>query len=153
MFWDLEETVIESFTEPHHVNIERMLTISKHFSTSSVEIFSFAIWNSRDKAIFDVKMKVSLEALYDIEITGALMMADVNRSYFKHTGVWLDDIDFTAILGKHGAFVEYVKMVTKGNEEFILVDDVVDNATFHFRDTNTIIHLVNVTNFETVGLP
>lgn len=153
VFWDLEETVIESFDDPRLVNQERMVELVHHFSTKAIVIFSFAIWNLDDKALFECKMQPLLECLYGIQIADVLLVPDVNRMYSKKTSIFLDDTEFTALMGKHGAFVEYAKIMTKGNDTFVLIDDAVDNASFHFRDTNTTVHLVNVTNYETVGLP
>jgi hypothetical protein len=60
IFLDLEDTVIESWHSPYYTNLQKVRKWLKDNAVTEVGIFSFAIHNDADKAVFDQQMRVGL---------------------------------------------------------------------------------------------
>lgn len=72
-YFDLEETVIESWTDPILVNKATIERFIEENGIKDVHIFSAAIWNDRDKQIFERDLKSWIERVFSINILHGLL--------------------------------------------------------------------------------
>jgi hypothetical protein len=164
MFLDLEQTIIDNWQDaylylPFRVRawLDRMLNEQTAFNLRPVGIFSFAIYNDKDKATFEDEMKHALELGLSIKITEWPSVEEMARTSQLYTGTkWcggkemstLDLIDFIQIRGKVGAFEDWC-MAQPGNDiTYILLDDVVPNKTVIDHKRNIKIEYINVDNMR-----
>jgi len=157
VFLDLEETVITNWSEEllhHPERVKRFLDSIPGFDRT-VEIFSFAIGNQRDKDLFvSRKMKEMLERELNVDIVAWPSVEEMARASQKFTGCrWLfndecpsglDLTEFISIKGKVGAFDDFCMLNHPKDTHCILIDDIVPDRITKFWRDNLIIELVNV---------
>jgi hypothetical protein len=143
---DLEQTIISTWEDPVACNIEKVSAFLEELNPQFVNIFSFAVWNSRDQRIFHERLKPWLSNLLGVQINSCPCLDDIRREAFS--GTVLDNTEMTSMFGKAGVFDRFIR-ATRGSGVFILVDDVVDDSVTVRRLPNGCtqrIHLVNVDN-------
>lgn len=147
-FLDLEGTVIDNWSSPDLVNIDRVRNFLKRQNASKVDIFSFAIWSKHDQDVFREKLKTPLENVLDVKIQQFPSVEDMRAVDQGVTSTWFDSaVEFMQIRGKQNAFILWVN-ANFPNCHCILVDDIVQDITLHNRLTGRNTHFINVANME-----
>jgi len=143
LFLDLEETVIQSWDNPIFCNTDFILDILKQEQVKQVHIFSFAIYNDRDKKIFENTMKSGLEQHLGVEILSWVSIKELIEKIFNHTNTLFDENELITLWGKVRSFHDFCSSEFN-NIECILVDDVVPNSRFDLFDKNLSIRTIRV---------
>jgi hypothetical protein len=147
-FLDLEETIITDFTDPEIANLEVVKEHFKRIGVKQVHIFSFAIWGSREKKIFEQpNFKGWLERVFELEIVTYPSMQEVMDEVFWKTHTKWELTDFISIWGKARAFADYCLMMHHTKNCF-LIDDIVPNAITVDRKTGLTTEFINVLNLH-----
>jgi hypothetical protein len=143
IFLDLEETVITSWAEGLLCNSSRVRDFLAEHNASKFTVFSFAVWNDKDKQDFEQLHRRGLERGLDCRVASCPSTEDFMQADTALTGVHFDSVtDFISIRGKVGAFTNWVRF--QGISHAILVDDVVPNIDIISRDTGGITRFINV---------
>jgi len=153
IFLDLEDTVIESWHSPYYTNLQKVRKWLKDNTVTEVGIFSFAIHNDADKAIFDQQMRVGLTDALGIRITtwpSVLEMMTIDTKYtgdhWVRPGVTQSEgvTDYVNMRGKQNAFINFVNATLPNSRHAALLDDIVEDVTLTYRNTGRQISMVNV---------
>ena len=156
LFLDLEETVINNWDEALLVKTDKLKTLlwtNPDIDRHDVTIFSFAIYNQKDKDLFERTMKPMLERTFGIVVTAWPSVAEMAEADQRLTGVrWLDadtmgglDIcEFITLRGKAQAFEHWVWLHGEPGGRYLLLDDVVPSRTIYDRRKDIQIDLINV---------
>ena len=143
VFLDLEETVITSWDEGLLCNASRVREFLAEQKATNFTVFSFAVWNDRDKADFERLHRRVLERALDCTVLACPSVEDFMQADTELTGVQFDSVtDFIGIRGKVGAFTSWARFHELGNA--LLVDDVVPNLDVVNRDTGEVTRFINV---------
>lgn len=143
-FFDLEETLIESWTNRTLVNFRYIQSFIKDHNVKDVHLFSFAVWNDEDKDYFNKRIKQELEDIYNIKFVSVPSVLDMIEVDTEYTGIRYDSMtDFILIAGKVGAFKSWVYS-KHPNQSAILLDDIVPNLDILNRDTNVLLRYIKV---------
>ncbi len=146
IFFDLEETLILSWTDHYLCNRNKIIEFLDFYDIKEIHIFSFAIWNDDDKQHFNTEIKPFIEDNYKVCILSAPSVQEMRHSDTELTGIHYDSItDYISIRGKVGAFENWVQAAVglKRNHN-ILIDDVVPNKTITNRTVGYKIDYINV---------
>jgi hypothetical protein len=152
IFLDLELTIVESWTDPTLVNVDKIRATLEKFGVTEVGIFSFAIWDDGDVSDFyKRKLNTLIETALGVKISQILTIPEIAKVVFWKTGLMMDVPEFISTWGKPRAFIDWVLM-GHGKEcahtNFILIDDVVQNITTHDRDRDITVTLINVNSID-----
>ena len=144
VFLDLEETVINNWDEGFLVHTSKVRDFLKEQNVKGWTVFSFAVWNASDVAVFQKRHQRFLEKALDCPVLSCPSCQDFMECDTEKTGVRFDSLtDFISIRGKVGAFTNWCA-VNHSGQHSVLVDDVVPNAVWTNKDTNTTVEFVNV---------
>lgn len=145
IFLDLEETIIESWSNPLLMNVGKIGNFVHTSGVQEVGIFSFAIWNEQDKIDFEERhIKQAIEMALGVPINEILTVPDIANEVFWKTGVRMDISEFITIWGKQRAFIDWALITQRNENRVVLIDDVVRNIDVIDRDRNLLIELINV---------
>lgn len=145
-FLDLEETVIDSWGSARLVNTNFMQAFLQRHGVKQVHIFSFAVWNDKDRDEFRSQIQPRLEQVLEVKILDCPTVEEMRRLDQAVTSTWFDGAtDFIQVRGKQTAFTTWVN-VKFPDRNCVLVDDQVLDVTVHNRRTGRNIHFVNVDN-------
>jgi hypothetical protein len=140
-FFDLEETIISEFDNPRLINIKKVNDMEYPLE---VGVFSFAIWNERDRIQFSNYIQPMIEDAFGFKVITVPTMDEIT-SVVKQKWIAIEDRDdLFDFFDKERAFVEYCRIMFPG-ENCTLVDDRVPNMSIH--ENNTIIQTINITSF------
>lgn len=147
VFLDLEDTVIDTWGSNHLVNRAVVTDWLKELNVTEVRIFSFAIWDEKDKETFVTSgLKEMLEQAHGVTIVEWLSVDEMVKLSKEFSGVqWEDRLDFMQLRGKHGAFFDVCKVREQGCT-CILLDDAIPHETLlvHHRDLTINLHPVQL---------
>lgn len=147
-YFDLEETVIESWTDPILVNKTTIERFIEENGIKDVHIFSAAIWNDRDKHIFERDLKSWLERVFNINIVSWPSMEDAMKETCWKGTIFENVTEFLCMLGKKRAFEDWCKMKHHRDSHCILLDDSFEDEVLTNRVHNTIIEVVNIIEYR-----
>ena len=143
LWLDLEQTIISVWDDPVICNKEKVMKFVKNHSPTEVNIFSFAVWDDKDRYHFNENMKSWLEDVFEFRINRVPTVDEMVRKIHTQKGTVFTRSEFTAIWRKEKAFIDWI-VETEGAGEFILIDDAVDNITMTRHRSNKTIHILNV---------
>ena len=145
VFLDLEETVINNWTEGMLLNSSRVREWLQDLNIKQVRLFSFAIWNEKDQFRFEKEFKPVLRRALDVGFIDCPSVEDFIKADLKVTGVLWDNLhEFAVIRGKQDAFRSWCKLHFDGQHN-VLLDDTVTNGIWHNKDTNLKLEFINIT--------
>jgi len=145
VFLDLEETIIESWSNPLLMNVGKIGNFLHTAGVEEVGIFSFAIWNEQDRIDFVKRgIKQAIEISLGVTIKEILTVPNIANEVFWKTGLRMDINEFITIWGKQRAFIDWALITQRNEKRVILIDDVVRNIDVIDRDRNLLIELINV---------
>lgn len=151
VFFDLEETVINSFANPTLINTEKLSKWLQFHHIRNIHIFSFAIWSDKDTDYFNFSIKPAIERALKVNILSAPSVKDMIRADYNLTGLYFDPdyevSEYIQLRGKAQGFINYVNSGIAGNfVRATLIDDVVPNMRVQFYDNGSEVRLINVNN-------
>ena len=148
-FLDLEQTIIRAWDQPDLINLDKIRKFLTANKADEVRIFSFAIWDDKDKNKFSTEMKPRIEEALDLPVQSWPSCQDMMRADFQHTGVRFEKgheiSEFIQLRGKKDAFIHFVCNEYRFNRA-VLIDDVVPDLTLSHRTQGWAIELWNVDN-------
>ena len=142
---DLEETIINNWNDGlftyHTHQLKQWL---KKQDVTSVNIFSFAIYDVKDKAHFlSSGMKTSIEQALGVIIDEVPSVADIQAQVYKYESVKYDSLyEFIQLNGKQWGFIKFCQL--SPDQHNILIDDAVLTCTFINDKTQQKTQLINV---------
>lgn len=146
IFLDLEETIIESWDNPLLTNISKVKAFihnqQKEKEFKVISIFSFAIWNDIDRAVFHQSIKDSIETALDVRVEQVISVKQISELFNKVHKLHLSTTDVISILGKSNAFFEWCKFSETLN--CCLIDDVVANEILFNKDSGRLLETINI---------
>jgi|GEM_PF-3636301 len=146
VFLDLEETVITSFDEGLLCNLDLVKRFLTKHNTSKVSIFSFAIWNSKDREEFHRGIRRNIERGLGVEVISVPTVEEIAASIKRGNKTHFSIHDIISIWGKHRAFFDWCKF--EEVDDCILLDDVVPNLILHDIDKGQRLQTINIKAFK-----
>lgn len=144
VFVDLEETLVQSWDNPLLCNVQKLTTWFKNNNVTEVHLFSFAVWNDKDRDIFVKDFQPFLENAFGVKFVTVPTVEEMMKVDTKVTGLRFENLtEFISIRGKVGAFQSWCRLHPSG-DTCILFDDVVPNCTIENHDDHLTLHFVNV---------
>jgi len=143
VFWDLEETCLTSWEEGLLCNVSKLREWVADNHVTEVTVFSAAVYDERDKEVFNRDFKQMLESAFGVTVVDCLTYDDVRKVVCKEHRMQLDLHEFISLWGKQRGFHDYC-MTTMTDCTAVLVDDCVGNMTTVFHDKNLTVELVRV---------
>ncbi len=145
-YFDLEETVIQSFNDPIFCNENVIEFFIEKNSITEIGIFSAAIINEDHKNYFIVHMLKGIEKRFNIKINQdrIVPMEQVSSLYKNKNGVFVDVWEMLSLYGKDGAFHYYCSNMHKNNITCILLDDAFESITINNHKRRLITKIVNI---------
>lgn len=144
VFLDLEETVIDNWDNAALVNTTKVKDWLASLGVSKVRLFSFAVYDQRDKDRFNTLLKPFLERVLEVEFLDSPSVDDFQVADTLVTGLhWDSRHDFIQVRGKLDAFRSWCKHKFD-KQHNILLDDAVPNATWKNDDSGLVLQYVNV---------
>jgi hypothetical protein len=136
LWFDLEATVIKSWDTPFIINQEKIFDFLKLFPCDEIGIFSFAIWDDKDRAFFNAQMKPHLEAMFGIRISHVPTKQELFQAIKKANKKQFDFDDFCDFWGKENGFSDWIRATNTGTH--ILIDDMVEDCEMKFNHCHII---------------
>jgi len=149
LFLDLEDTIIEEWDRPFLINVDKIKSFIDNNSFTDFGIFSYAIHNQSDLALFKRDMKPVIEKALGIKFNDKFIWtpSHVQESLIKHKKIagaewddvfiWTDKADgFQIICKYHFRFDSSFNVCH-------LIDDSVDNSTLKISGLLIKTHNVN----------
>lgn len=156
IFLDLEETIITSFNEGLLCNLSTVKAFVERFSpkswdgtvvgTPEVSIFSFAIWTSKDRDIFERNIRGPIERGLGVRIIDIPTVEDIAASIKKHQKIHFGIHDIISGWGKHRSFFDWCRF--EEDQDCVLLDDVVPNQLLINKDTGLSTETVNLFTYK-----
>lgn len=146
-FIDLEQTIIESWDNPALINVNKIRSWLIANRATSVSIFSFAIWDDKDKRKFDDELRPRIQSALDLPVMMWPSVQDMMRADFNHTGVRFEEghavSEFIQLRGKEQGFFNFVCNRFDFTRA-VLIDDVVPDMTRTHRTKGWSVEFWNV---------
>ena len=140
-FFDLEQTLMESWECPVPMNKQLVDEWKENFSISEIFIFSFAIWDEKDKETFNSQMKWRLEKFFGFTIVDVVTKDEVFQTIKNHRKIAMDEHDFTDFFNKENSFLEWARIKFEDDKIF-LFDDMVSNMSVTDSDKQLEINFI-----------
>ena len=140
LFLDLEDTVVDNWDDFMFIpsKCEKIRNYIKDNNIAEVIIFSFAIDDEKDEEIFKRQHREDLERVLGVKVGLVVTSNDVKRI----TGHKL--LHELKYFGKQISFLHYIDIIKDDNTDYVLIDDMVENLTVAYCDSNNIITLINI---------
>ena len=136
IFVDLEQTLIESWHDHRICNRVKVSNFIKAHG-NAVELFSFAVWDEKDREKFETDLKYWLEEEHNLVFTKIHCLEDIAKVIREFRGVQYETLnDVITLHGKDRSLEDFCLAQNKTDWKFVLLDDVVQNKTIIFRDLN-----------------
>lgn len=142
-FFDLEETLIQSWRDPLLVHFADMRDLIERERIEVAHIFSFAIYNKADKLVFERELQPVLEAALRIKIASWVSVEELCSQSLRNTRTQWSIHEYVSVWGKVRAFEDHV-LFQGLHGHAILVDDVVPDEIKINRKTGLVTEMINV---------
>ena len=149
-FFDLEETVIECWSNPILCNKDKIISFIQQNNVEEVHIFSAAIWDDRDKSIFEKTLKSWLEDTFNIKILSWPSMTEVWKETQWKICKFENVQEIIAMIGKKRMFEDWCKIKHHKDSHCILLDDSFDEEVLFNKVHNTAIEVVDVNKVQII---
>lgn len=160
LFIDLEDTVItpvvNGWFKTELINIDKVKDVIRSFEPHAINIFSFAIWNERERNGFEAGTRELLERALGIRLNLVLTVdEDIIPVCCRQMGIHADSVDFqemSAFWSKQGAFRLCMRHHAENHRRHrpnlplhaLLLDDAVYNERLVWPDLQTTIEQRNI---------
>lgn len=148
LFLDLEATIIDNCHDFLFLpsKCEKIRNYIHENKITHITILSFAIDNEKDVTMFEKEFKEDVERVLNAKITNVLSVDHV----MKVLGFTRSMSLFTfKSFGKQSAFITLIERIKQDEFDYVLIDDMVENATLTFHDSGNKIQLINIDSWET----
>ena len=122
-----------------------MIEFFEENNVTTVDIFSFAIRDDDEKAQFERNIKPSLEREFHIKVDKVFTVFDVTMLIRRHCGAMFEPWEVPLMWGKQRSFLDIARFLSDDNE-LVLIDDMVEDATIINHKRGLRIELVNAEN-------
>lgn len=143
IFFDLEQTLIESWEVPVVDNIEKIHNLLKDVQCREFGLFSFAIWSPEDRAEFINRIAPRIHDAFGISFNPNLIPTkrevhqkiklDCKEMFISRQSLSFED--FVELWSKDRAFIDWSR-ASFTNKNIALVDDVVSDCTLQFPEVS-----------------
>ena len=140
LWFDLEATLIESWGEPFIINQEKIFNFLKEFPCDEIGIFSFAIWDDKDRWFFSTHLKPHIEAIFGIGIARVPTKQELFQAIKKNHKCKFSFEDFHDFWDKEKGFVDWIRVTNSGTH--ILIDDMVEDCEMKFKNCEIIMRRI-----------
>lgn len=155
LFLDLEDTIIEPVKDDWAntclINVSKIKEFMEKNIISDLRIFSFAIWDEKQKKQFEFWVKPAIERVLEQKLNQVPTIDDhIMPACCKQKGLSVQLTGFSDMVefwGKDISFMLCMKEWFKNNKdkiEIFFLDDDVDNMTFEIKDNNIKCHILNI---------
>ena len=134
LWFDLEATIIDSWDNPFIINEAKIFDVLKDFPHDEIGIFSFAIWDDKDREIFNSQIKPRIEETFGIKIAHVPTKQEMFQAIKKNHKCQFSFEDFFDFWGKENGFSDWIRATNTGTH--ILIDDMVEDCGMHFKNCN-----------------
>lgn len=156
---DLEDTIIEPVSNgwfnTRLMNVDKVKTVIDKFQPDEVHVFSFAVWDPRQLALFNMGTRERIERVLGVKIVAVPTVdEDIVPACCAVLGLSPTTVTFQEVSdfwGKDGAFKLYLRHIYKNNStplEVLLLDDAVYNETFEYPNINVKGQIVNILELD-----
>ena len=140
LWFDLEQTLIESWDKPIIINQEKIVNFFKEFPCDEIGIFSFAIWDDKDREVFEFQIKPRIEETFGIKISHVPTKQELFHAIKKNHKCQFSFEDFHDFWDKEKGFVDWIRATNSGTH--ILIDDMVEDCEMKFKNCEIIMRKV-----------
>lgn len=154
LFVDLEETLIDNWDAANLGPKNRVMDLLKIFFNHSptgprldATVWSFAVWNERDAADFERRMRKWLEDVFNLNFVRVVTCEEMRKAICQLKRLsHLDQTEMSQLWGKDRALEDWVKlhMSDFAHTEVVLLDDMVMRKLVRFEDANVQVRFVKV---------
>ena len=137
LWLDIEGTIIKSWEEPFIINQEKIQNLICEFLPDEIGVFSFAIWNDKDREFFKDQIGPHLEKIFGIQITHIPTKQEVFQAIKKANKKQFDFDDFCDFWGKENGFSDWIRATNSGTH--ILIDDLVEDCEIFFKNSHIVL--------------
>ena len=142
LFLDLEETVINSWNDHRLCNLSGLRRFFKANAVTEVTVFSFAIYDERDKEYFEKHLKSLVEDALAVKVVAWPSVDDLLKTILWKYGTSFDRVELINVWGKTRAFFDFCRATQE--EDCVLIDDVVQHESWVWHDRNLKFTTLNV---------
>lgn len=146
-FFDLEDTLIDSWASGLLVHTSVVREFLQRYDIRGFHIFSFAVWNERDRATFDQDLRQLLERTFQVQILTCPTLEDFREATLEQAQMAFSASGYCQQWGKVRAFQDYVRHHGFDGRA-VLVDEMVPTASTVERQSGHVIEYVNVSHLE-----
>lgn len=133
VFLDLEETLVDDWSS--QLLLTANVRVTRSFLKTlppgtKVGLMSWAVWDERDKSLFNKDLRPFLEAELDVQFSDDFVwsMDDWAQEVFNSTGMKLSREDLFDVFGKHEVLFKLSRHSPKfEGHQVVLVDDVAEH--------------------------
>ena len=143
-YFDLEETVITSWEEALLCNKHKVDSFIAQNDVKEIHIFSAAIWNDRDKEVFEKQLKNWLENIFDVKILSWPSMTDVWKETNWKMVKFENVMELISTIGKKRMFEDWCKIKHHRDSHCVLLDDSFEEEILINKVHNTVIEVVDI---------
>lgn len=160
LWLDLEDTVITPVVNGWHdfelINIEKVKDVISSFAPHAVHVFSFAVWDERQRQLFTHMCRPHLEKALGVKLQLVLTTdLDMIPIACRQLGMQASTVDFQEMSnfwGKQGTFRLCMRHHATNHRRHhpnlrlhvLLLDDVVYNETVWWPDLQTTVEQQNI---------
>ena len=147
-FLDLEETIIESWDNPHLINGRKIQSFLKQKQITEIQIFSFAIRHDADAEQFNQVMRDRIERLLEVKITKVFTVEEVCLIIRKTFGAFWEPFEIPLVWGKARSFVDVCNAIAPKGSTCVLIDDMVEDVSIKNFTRDIFIRTININDLE-----
>lgn len=158
LFLDLEDTLITPVLDGWHntelINVDKIRSFISKNQCEAVHLFSFAIWNQREKELFQKHCQPMIESALGMKL-GRIPTVDddIIPACCEQKRIHPSKVDFSdmsAFWSKDLAFVLCIKQWFRINRSVhaILLDDAVEDTKIQFARNNLCIDMFNIDQLD-----
>lgn len=151
-FFDLEETIIDSWDNPVLCNYSLVSSFIKRNKIRDAHIFSAAIWNDHDKDIFKHELAEMLSIEFNVNFVSWISMEEVWKQTWWKTAKFDSVSDLLLSVGKNRLFEDWCINNLPENSHAILIDDSFGNTTHIDNNKNIIAQIIDVADLNCFGV-
>ncbi len=145
LFLDLEDTIItpvvNGWADFELINVDKIRSVIEEFAPNSVNLFSFAVWDQHQLALFEQHTLPHIERVLELKISHKPTVDDhIIPACCRQTGTHPSTVEFhdaSAFWGKHQSFRLFVRDFFKnkqGDHHVLLLDDAVWDEDWEWHD-------------------
>ncbi|MCB1158878.1 MAG: hypothetical protein H7A25_26660 [Leptospiraceae bacterium] len=129
LFLDLENTVIDSWENLIVLNNPKVQETIRSINPEKIGIYSFAIWDDKDKETFKTMLFADITKTYNINIDLELLFSVPDIIKISGFDPKMKPNEFIKSYGKELSFIQFSKKKFGGNgNETFLIDDLVEDT-------------------------